>query len=146
MTDTPLNRRPRRVSKVLLLSMFSVAARYSDDPSTPPAADSSVTWDAGDEYMDQAKALLDGSNPSTCQALLLMGYREVGMGAREHAWTYIGMAIRMAQDLGMHRSADKWERPDLGGRLFDDWQLHERKRIWYTCVIMDKYVSSYLGM
>jgi hypothetical protein len=49
-----------------------------------------------------------------------MGYREVGIGAMAQAWTYIGMAIRMAQDLGMHRSADGWERVRLGGRLFNE--------------------------
>ena len=61
------------------------------------------------------------------------------------AWSYVGMAIRMAQDLGMHRSADGWARAELGGRLFGEWELQERKRVWYACVIMDKYVSTYIG-
>jgi hypothetical protein len=106
-------------------------------------------WAAGDEYLDRAKVLLDGtyatSRPSTCQALLLMGYREIGIGAMAQAWTYVGMAIRMAQDLGMHRSADGWARVELGGRLFGEWELQERKRVWFACVIMDKYVSTYIG-
>ena len=106
-------------------------------------------WAAGDEYLDRAKVLLDcsyaTSRPSTCQALLLMGYREIGIGAMAQAWTYVGMAIRMAQDLGMHRSADGWARAELGGRLFGEWELQERKRVWYGCVIMDKYVSTYIG-
>lgn len=129
--------------------MYAIAARYSDDASTPQPTDTSVMWEAGDGYLNLAKVILDGtyasSRPSTCQALLLMGYREIGIGAMAQAWTYIGMAIRMAQDLGMHRSADGWARVDLGGRLFGDWELDERKRIWYTCVIMDKYVSTYIG-
>lgn len=74
-----------------------------------------------------------------------MGYREIGIGAMAQAWTYVGMAIRMAQDLGMHRSADGWARAELGGRLFGEWELQERKRVWYACVIMDKYVSTYIG-
>jgi hypothetical protein len=106
-------------------------------------------WTAGDDYLDRAKVILDGSyassRPSTCQALLLMGYREIGIGAMAQAWTYIGMAIRMAQDLGMHRSADGWARVGLGGRLFGDEELDERKRIWYACVLLDKYVSTYIG-
>lgn len=129
--------------------MYAISARYSDDAGTPPPADASLMWEAGDEYLNRAKVILDGtyasSRPSTCQALLLMGYREIGIGAMAQAWTYIGMAIRMAQDLGMHRSADGWAREDLGGRLFGEWELHERKRIWYACVIMDKYVSTYIG-
>ncbi|KAF8624664.1 hypothetical protein AX17_006995 [Amanita inopinata Kibby_2008] len=149
---SPFNRRRRQIPPLLLFAMFAVAARYEDaDNSGAPAppADLSTMWTAGDEYLDHAKMILDdsyaASRPATCQALLLMGYREIGIGAMAQAWTYIGMAIRMAQDLGMHRSADKWARVGLGGRLFGDRELDERKRIWYGCVIMDKYVSTYIG-
>ena len=144
---SPFNRCPRRVSTLLLFAIFAIAARYSEDAPKPP--NSSTMWEAGDEYLNHAKTILDNSyassRPSTCQALLLMGYREVGIGAMAQAWTYIGMAIRMAQDLGMHRSADGWARAELGGKLFGDWELHERKRIWYACLIMDVYVSTYIG-
>ena len=106
-------------------------------------------WVAGDGYLDSAKIILDStyanSRPSTVQALLLLGYREIGIGAMAQAWVYIGMAVRMAQDLGLHRSADGWARVGLGGRLFNEWELQERKRIWYSCIIMDKYVSTYIG-
>lgn len=106
-------------------------------------------WEAGEDYLEQAKRRLQGlcatSRPTTCQALLLMGYREVGIGSMAQAWNCVGMAIRMAQDLGMHRRADGWIRQELGGRLFSEWELQTRRRIWYSCVVMDKYVSSYLG-
>ncbi|KAF8909626.1 fungal-specific transcription factor domain-containing protein [Gymnopilus junonius] len=145
---SPFSRGRRGIPALLLLSMFALASRY-DDNSSPIPSDPAVMWSAGDEYLDQAKIVLDStyasSRPSTCQALLLMGYREIGIGAMAQAWTYIGMAIRMAQDLGMHRSADGWERVGLGGRLFGESELNERKRIWYGCVIMDKYVSTYIG-
>ncbi|KAK0500008.1 fungal-specific transcription factor domain-containing protein [Armillaria luteobubalina] len=149
-SGSPFNRRSRHVPNLLLLVMFSLASRYADDPSNPmPSPDSGVMWAAGDLYLDRAKVLLDGSysssRPTTCQALLLMGYREIGIGAMAQAWTYIGMAIRMAQDLGMHRSADGWARRELGGKLFTDAELQTRRRIWYSCVVMDKYVSSYIG-
>lgn len=145
---SPFQRRRRQVPPLLLFAMFAIAARYSDHSPTPPS-DSSVMWNAGDQYLDEAKILLDrsyaSSRPSTCQALLLMGYREIGIGAMAQAWTYIGMAIRMAQDLGMHKQADGWARVGLGGRLFSDWELDERKRIWYACVVLDNYVSIYIG-
>lgn len=104
-------------------------------------------WMAGDEYLEDAKVILDrtyaASRPSTCQALLLLGYREVGIGAMAQAWTYIGMAVRMAQDLGLHKSAEKWT--SVGRNLFSTAELQERRRIWYGCVVMDKYVSTYIG-
>lgn len=104
-------------------------------------------WTAGDSYLEDAKVILDStyaaSRPSTCQALLLMGYREVGIGAMAQAWLYVGMAVRMAQDLGLHKSAEKWS--SIGKNLFTHVELQERRRIWYGCIIMDKYLSTYIG-
>ena len=104
-------------------------------------------WPAGDAYFESTKAILAStySTPriGTCQALLLLGYREVGIGAMAQAWIYVRMAITMAQDLGMHKTAEKWKR--TGGSMFSRPELQERRRIWYACVVMDKYVSSYIG-
>ncbi|KAH9974092.1 fungal-specific transcription factor domain-containing protein [Lactifluus volemus] len=135
------------ISSLLLLAMFSVAARYTSthDGDRPPSE--SAMWPEGDAYLEEAKRLLDSSysssRPATCQALILMGYREIGIGAMAQAWLYVGMAIRMAQDLGIHKSADQWTHG--GTSLFTPVELQERRRIWYACVIMDKYVSSYIG-
>lgn len=49
----------------------------------------------------------------------------------------------MAQDLGLHKNADQWSH--VGKTLFSEPELQERRRIWYGCVVMDKYVSSYIG-
>lgn len=48
----------------------------------------------------------------------------------------IGMAIRMAQDLGMNRSGETWQRN--GQNIFTEHQKTIRKRIWASCVKMDK--------
>ena len=138
----------QRVPAILLLAMFSIASRYTTVSSGEiPPPESGSMWAAGDSYLESAKKILDStyanSRPSTCQALLLMGYREVGIGAMAQAWLYIGMAIRMAQDLGLHKNADKWV--NVGKTLFTPDELQERRRIWYGCVVMDKYVSSYIG-
>ncbi|KAJ6481874.1 fungal-specific transcription factor domain-containing protein [Mycena sanguinolenta] len=137
---------------LLLLAMFALAARHAPQPPSSPSsrspsaspAPSQYMWPAGDAFLFRAKALLDSSyassRTSTCQALLLMGFREIGIGAMAQAWIYIGMAVRMAQDLGLQRDADGWD-----GKLFGAWDIAERRRIWYACVIMDKYVSTYIG-
>ncbi|KAE9400076.1 hypothetical protein BT96DRAFT_993395 [Gymnopus androsaceus JB14] len=103
--------RPRRVPALLLFAMFAIAARYSGDPPNVPRPSSSkIMWAAGDVYLEHVQAILERlyapSPPPTCQALLLKGYCEMGIGEMASAWTCIGMAIRMAQDLGIHRSAD----------------------------------------
>ncbi|KAI0640400.1 fungal-specific transcription factor domain-containing protein [Trametes meyenii] len=145
--SSPLGPRKRRVPTLLLLAMFSIAARYSPRAAEVPPPEDSSMWTAGDEYMEDAKIILDrtyaASRPSTCQALLLLGYREVGIGAMAQAWLYVGMAVRMAQDLGLHKSAEKWT--SVGRNLFSKAELQERRRIWYGCVVMDKYVCAYIG-
>lgn len=55
---------------------------------------------------------------------------------------YTGMAIRMAQDMGLFRDVDKWFMP-VKKFTYVDKQI--RKRVWWACVNMDKYVSTYLG-
>ncbi|EIW59003.1 uncharacterized protein TRAVEDRAFT_123493 [Trametes versicolor FP-101664 SS1] len=144
---SPLSPRKRHVSRLLLLVMFSLAARHSSHTAglTPP--EDGMMWTADDEYMEDAMVILDRqylvSRPSTCQALLLLGYREVGIGAMAQAWMHIGMAVRMAQDLGLHKSAEKWA--TVGHALFSCAELQERRRIWHGCVIMDKHVCTYIG-
>lgn len=86
------------VSKLLLLSMFTIAARYLEDDQVP---NSGKMWESGCNYLADAQKLLskfskysdmltltvtnlDGvfhfSRPSTIQALLLLGVREFGIG------------------------------------------------------------------
>ena len=42
----------------------------------------------------------------------------------------------MGQDLGLHRSADKWLRG--GVNVIDARDRNVRKRVWYGCVQVDK--------
>lgn len=148
ISSSPSCKGRRRTPTLLLLAMFSIAARYSAPTSSevpPPERD--CVWPAGDQYLEDAKVILDASyaasRPSTCQALLLLAYREIGIGAMAQAWLYVGMAVRMAHDLGLHKCADQWT--SVGRSLFSAVQLQERRRIWYGCVVMDKYVSAYIG-
>ncbi|KAF7978567.1 hypothetical protein HWV62_45496 [Athelia sp. TMB] len=151
-SGSPFTRRRRHTPPLLLLAMLAIAERFAPTvaPGTPtPPRDAAVMWPAGDAHLDAAKTLLAASaassRPSTCQALLLLGYREIGIGAMAQAWVFVGLAIRMAQDLGLHRAADGWARAGLGGRLFDARELSERRRIWWGAVQLDRYVSAYIG-
>lgn len=118
-----------------------------DADTALPLPPSGHMWAAGDGFLERARGILDRlyatSRPSTVQALLLMGYREIGIGAMAQSWLYVGMAVRMAQDLGLHRQSDRWERVD--GPIFTPLEQQLRRRIWYACVVMDKYVSTYIG-
>ncbi|TKA50167.1 hypothetical protein B0A53_06439 [Rhodotorula sp. CCFEE 5036] len=133
-----------KVPTVLLLSMFALAARYCDIDKTKN--EGGKLWPAGQEYLDKARALLNydygSSKLVTVQALLLISYREVGVGAMSSAWMTAGMAIRMAQDLGLFRDVEKWFVPI---QRFSHEEKQTRKRVWWACVILDRYTASYIG-
>ncbi|KAG8967666.1 hypothetical protein FRC03_009503 [Tulasnella sp. 419] len=83
------------------------------------------------------------------QTLLLLGYWELGMGAMSMAWTCVGLAIRMAQDLGLHRNIDKWD-GDFVRKQFGNAERYEeekmvRGRVWHSCCRMDLLLSAYNG-
>ncbi|KAI8643426.1 fungal-specific transcription factor domain-containing protein [Parasitella parasitica] len=77
---------------------------------------------------------------STVQALMLlsmfMGHGENDDEDTSH-WFITGMAIRMAQDLGLHRDCSKW--------LIPDYEIELRKRIWFGAYLMDRWVAAELG-
>lgn len=83
-----------KISMLLLLVMFSLAARYSDRESQPAPDE---YWQAGDRYMHMAKKILNqdyaSSKLPTCQALVLLAYREIGIGAMAESWLCVGAAF-----------------------------------------------------
>ncbi|WAR62885.1 hypothetical protein PtB15_15B473 [Puccinia triticina] len=143
-TEPPVNGLTNRISVLLLLVMFSISSRYSDRSSNAPIE--GQYWNAGDNYLEKAKQMLNldygNSKLTNCQSLILMAYREIGAGAMAESWLYTGMAIRMAQDMGLFRDVDKWFMP-VKKFTYEDKQI--RKRVWWACVNMDKYVSTYIG-
>jgi Fungal specific transcription factor domain len=54
-----------------------------------------------------------------------------------------GSAIRMAQDLGLNRNADRWQY--RGNDLFNSQEKQMRKQLWFACVMADEYSAVYMG-
>ncbi|KAJ3793146.1 fungal-specific transcription factor domain-containing protein [Lentinula aff. detonsa] len=143
--SSPKPESAQKVTNLLLLSMFSITARFCDDEA--PKSPAGQMWEAGCEYLEKAREILtkifDRSRPSTVQSLLLLGYREFGIGSMEQGWIYIGMAIRMAVDLGLHRNSDSWKHH--GHNLFSRNESQSRRLIWWACCLTDRYGSVYMG-
>ncbi|KAF9433603.1 hypothetical protein BGZ76_009234 [Entomortierella beljakovae] len=125
----------------LLNSIFALASRYSDDLSlrTDPTKPETV----GLRFVEKSKAILDTiyDNPDMycVGALVLISYQQMGTGGGYRAWMYIGIAIRMAQHLGLNRDCMKLN-PNMP--LLD---VEERNRIWWTCFVADRIVSASFG-
>ncbi|CAG8432825.1 11505_t:CDS:10 [Diversispora eburnea] len=123
---------------ILLYAMFAVAARFVDNPAVRSDPDAPST--AGTEYFEKAKELLkdefDNATIPTIQALLILTGHQQG-AKNSTTWLYSGLATRLAQDMGLHRDSAKWN--------LDDRQSEVRRRVWWSCVVVDRCVSAALG-
>jgi hypothetical protein len=77
---------------------------------------------------------------STIQTLVLMSMfteaKDGDDGDTSH-WFITGMAIRMAQDMGLHRNCPIDHMPDH--------EVEIRRRVWYATYIIDRWVAAELG-
>ncbi|CAG8461387.1 10174_t:CDS:2 [Ambispora gerdemannii] len=123
---------------MLLYAIFAISSRFIDQPAVRKNPDDPTT--TGDGFFERAKELLkdefDDAQLSTLQALLLMAAYQQG-AKNSRTWIYTGLAIRIAQDMGLHRDSAKWS--------LDETQTEVRKRVWWSCYMSDRFISAGLG-
>ncbi|KAL2824095.1 fungal-specific transcription factor domain-containing protein [Aspergillus cavernicola] len=107
----------KKIDTMLVDSVCALSARFSphpllSPPQAPPIAASEPQPDVkksdrGQPFANRAmSALVDAlSCPtlSVVQACLLLAYEEFGSNHDSGLWMYLGISIRMAQDLGMQK-------------------------------------------
>ncbi|CAO1638625.1 unnamed protein product [Sympodiomycopsis kandeliae] len=125
---------------LLLYAMCGVAAL---DRNVPREVLSAVR--IGLNALFREGDLLSNSNALTVRSLLILslhgdihGSSNVQSGTR--LWNRLGVALRMAQDLGLHRDASR--KDDLSD--FAHF-LEQKRRIWGACVTADRIISVALG-
>ncbi|KAK9719077.1 hypothetical protein K7432_005056 [Basidiobolus ranarum] len=95
-------------------------------------------------FYKRASVLLDRtfemSSMDNIQALILLGIHQHITHSGMRAWIYGGMAIRMAEDLGLHRNPDKW---DIKGLTREEKEA--RKRVWWVCYQIDRHAGVCVG-
>ncbi|KAJ5531681.1 hypothetical protein N7527_005074 [Penicillium freii] len=116
---------------LLLYSMLAIASRYSNRPDirTNPADLST----AGDAIAGHAKLLLfdelEAPAVSTVIAAVLLSLKEMSVNKEPVGWTYMGMATRMAYNLGLHVDPSKWV--ESGHLTQEDASI--RSIAWWGC-------------
>ncbi|KAG0201322.1 hypothetical protein BGX28_005816 [Mortierella sp. GBA30] len=126
----------------LFFAILGLASRFSDNPifrSPQPGAD----WPPCSIFYERAKQLIkdeyDDSQVWTVQALLLMAIQQMGFCESQRAWLYVGMAIRMAQDLGLNKVSSQEQSRD------DRLHAELKKRTWWSCYVVERLVCGGLG-
>ncbi|KAK3683518.1 fungal-specific transcription factor domain-containing protein [Podospora appendiculata] len=98
----------KRVEPILVDAMCALAARFSDLPIFTNGHDGRITRsEYGHVFAQRAKAATVDTFPcpsvAAVQACLLMAYEGFGANQDSALWMYLGLAIRMAVDLGLQK-------------------------------------------
>ena len=100
----------KQVDAILVDAVCALAARFSKHALlTQQSSDESKATPAeyGHAFAQRAKQAMVDTFPcpsvAAVQAALLLAYNEFGESRDSGLWMYLGISIRMAQDLGMHK-------------------------------------------
>lgn len=158
------------ISPLILLGVLTLTARFHPQlvqyHSPSSAAAQSIPLVASEFYANALRAKLTGMDGadftsvdiSRVQALLMLGLHEWGMCRGKSAWAYVGMAVRMAQAMGLGfesendfassqrpsiASSTNMENRDHKDQTSDDVIEQEtRRRTFWSCFVLDRCVSS----
>ncbi|GAA6018870.1 hypothetical protein JCM10207_000269 [Rhodosporidiobolus poonsookiae] len=122
---------------LLINSICAVAARFSTSEAVKGPDASRAPGLYGVPFADKAKSmlipLLGYPSTRTVQSLLLLSWHEFGLNNDGSFWSMSGMAMRMAQDLGLHLSIDH-PRIDLYTQAVN-------RLTWWAVVAHDRMLS-----
>lgn len=97
----------KRVEPILVDSVCSLAARFSDLPALTGGNDRMRRTERGTAFAQRARQATVDTFPcptvGAVQACLLMAYEGFGASQDSALWMYLGLAIRMAVDLGLQK-------------------------------------------
>lgn len=116
----------KKVDSFLVDAICALAARFSDSAGSSRGGGVAARSDCGHLYAQRAKAATVDTFPcpsvGAVQAFLLIAYEGFGANQDGALWMYLGLAIRMAVDLGLHKI--------VGVKLHEEKDLlHTRSRL-----------------
>lgn len=97
----------KRVEPILVDAICAIGARFSDAQQLTGGNDKLPRTERGQSFAQRAKHATVDTFPcpsvGAVQALLLMAYEGFGANQDSALWMYLGLAIRMAVDLGLQK-------------------------------------------
>ncbi|KAH7133345.1 fungal-specific transcription factor domain-containing protein [Dactylonectria estremocensis] len=124
-----------RTSPSWLSLFFSVLAAGS---LFGPASHSSSFYQPA-EFLETANKMIDPWNDEftldNARAMALVALCLNEMNLKSAAWTWLGRAVRVGQDLGLYSESGPW--PVIEGEM--------RRRTWWTIYILDRTLATELG-
>ncbi|KAJ9605303.1 hypothetical protein H2200_009960 [Cladophialophora chaetospira] len=128
------------LSPLLLWSMRLAAANFASSDLLSRAGYSSRRAMKTAMY-ERAKCLYDFDRGTDklilIQSVILMGFWYTDPQDHTGAWYWIGIAISLCQNLGLHRDP----RSNIRGPGPSESYVRHARRVWWTCFVRDRWVS-----
>ncbi|KAF5721924.1 nitrogen assimilation transcription factor nirA [Fusarium mundagurra] len=117
------NGRHRYCSSLLVNALLALGCRFPTNLVT--RANSEDPQSAGDHFFKESQRLFDQETDhhslTTVQALGIMSIREASCGRSSESRYYAGQSIRLAFEMGLHRTPDKGDKEELVVQLATFW-------------------------
>ncbi|POR33936.1 Putative transcriptional regulatory protein [Tolypocladium paradoxum] len=118
----------KRVEPILVDAICALAARFSDAPALTGGNEKMPRTERGQVFAQRAKHATVDTFPcpsvGAVQACLLMAYEGFGANQDSALWMYLGLAIRMAVDLGLQKRVGIQYQGEK-----DPWYTRHRSRL-----------------
>ncbi|KIW16296.1 hypothetical protein PV08_06347 [Exophiala spinifera] len=129
----------------LLSTIFAHSVRWARaDPDLSVLLE---PYDGGAQFYRQAIAAVfdsvrqgPGKIPEV-QALLLLSAQAIGKGHKTQAWLYMGMAMRLMEDMGLNIDSSSY----AATAGLSDEDIEIRTRLFWSCYCWEKLLCLYLG-
>ncbi|KAI8080732.1 fungal-specific transcription factor domain-containing protein [Gilbertella persicaria] len=130
-----------KTSNILTHAVLAVAFRFASRHFPKLLGPKKSAMYAGAYFQKVMYHLRDSNHPRLrhVQAALLMTlYLDMDEEDVESMqWYTLGKAIRMAQDIGLHRSCSNWNLPPS--------EIETRHRVFYVCYVLDRLMGARAG-
>ncbi|KAJ2293132.1 hypothetical protein IW141_001346 [Coemansia sp. RSA 355] len=127
-----------QLPEYIICATISLAARFSNRPEfncTP-------RYNAGREYAKRAAELIAGlvdkPDPDVVFCLVMLSLFEWGCGRGESAWTYTGMATRLAQRCRLHLVDEEDFNENVDEQSYMWANAEWRRRLWWHVYCGDR--------
>ncbi|KAJ2618114.1 hypothetical protein H4S08_000038 [Coemansia sp. RSA 1365] len=127
-----------RLPEFIICAMIALAARFSNRPkfNTMPR------YNSGREYAKRAAelvaGLVDKPDPDVVFCLVMLSLYEWGCGRGESAWTYTGMATRLAQRCRLHLVDEEDFNENVDEQSYSWANAEWRRRLWWHVYCGDR--------
>ncbi|KAI7847709.1 fungal-specific transcription factor domain-containing protein [Circinella umbellata] len=127
---------PNILIQAILALTFRFVSQHEPTEQYPNASEYATMYSA-----KVVNRLRDPVRSRLCHvqsAVLMTLYLDMDDGDDSMQWYMLGTAIRMAQDLGLHRSCSHW-------KILPQPEIETRHRLFYACYVLDRWLSARAG-